>query len=470
MSDIPSEARPTRPPAGDRLRDLDSVRRPTEGRVLGGVAAGLARHFDIDPIVVRVLLVVAVFFGGGGLLCYLLAWLTVPSDDRTDSAVSGWLRTDPGRTAAGGLAIGFGIVALCLVGSIGFWAPHPGPMLFVAVLALAVFAIFARRHDGGSGPRTAVPPPQPTGGQDFAQATNAETQPTNAPGLAAPASGPQPAPGTTDEVAAPQATVAGVAAVPTMAQPPNVASATTWAAPPPARPRRRRSPLFAITLLVIAVALSVTRIVQLTVVHDLPGSIYAGLALAITAVALLVGAWWGRSRLLILLGLVASLFTLLGMAVGSGPFGQHVYAPTSASAVRDSYRQSVGQLVVQLAGVHDVRRLDGKSIDISETFGQIQVIVPTSVAASIDAHVAHGRISGPAAVAHRANGGQQVQLRPSGPSGRPQVTLHINLTGGQILIQRADCPGIPDRAGASTVTWHGDYLTEGNVDDPPACN
>lgn len=470
MSDIPSESRPARPPAGDQLRDLDSVRRPAEGRVLGGVAAGLARHFDIDPILVRVLLVVAVFFGGGGLLCYLLAWLTVPSDDRTDSAVSGWLRTDPGRTATGGLAIGFGIVALCLVGSIGFWAPHPGPMLFVAVLALAAFALFARRHDGGSGPRTALPPPQPTGGQDFAAgATNTETLSTNAPGVATPASEQEPAAGTAGEGDAPGATSAGATAVPTM-PPPDTPAATTWAAPPPARPRRPRSPLFAITLLVIAVALSVTRIVQLTVVHDLPGSIYAGLALAITAVALLVGAWWGRSRLLILLGLVAGLFTLLGMAVGSGPFGQHVYAPTSASAVRDSYRQSVGQLVVQLAGVHDARGLDGRSIDISETFGQIQVIVPTSVAATIDAHVAHGRISGPAVVAQRANGGQQVQLRPTGPSGRPQVTLNINLTGGQILIQRADCPGIPHKAGASTVAWHGDYLTERNVDDPPACN
>ena len=43
-------------------------------------AGGLARHLDIDPIIVRVALVVLVFFGGSGLLLYGAMWLLVPEE------------------------------------------------------------------------------------------------------------------------------------------------------------------------------------------------------------------------------------------------------------------------------------------------------------------------------------------------------------------------------------------------------
>ena len=52
----------------DEMKDLGRLRRSVTDRHIAGVAGGIARHLDIDPIIVRVALVVAVFFGGAGLL------------------------------------------------------------------------------------------------------------------------------------------------------------------------------------------------------------------------------------------------------------------------------------------------------------------------------------------------------------------------------------------------------------------
>jgi len=46
--------------------------------MVGGVCAGLANYFDIDPTIVRILFVVIAFLGGASLLAYLIMWIIVP--------------------------------------------------------------------------------------------------------------------------------------------------------------------------------------------------------------------------------------------------------------------------------------------------------------------------------------------------------------------------------------------------------
>ena len=55
--------------------------RSREGRVLGGVCAGLGRYFDVDPIIFRIGAIVLVLVGGAGLVAYLAAWLLIPAED-----------------------------------------------------------------------------------------------------------------------------------------------------------------------------------------------------------------------------------------------------------------------------------------------------------------------------------------------------------------------------------------------------
>ncbi len=52
--------------------------RSTADKMLGGVAGGLAEYFDIDSTLVRVLFIVVVFLGGGGIIAYIILWIVVP--------------------------------------------------------------------------------------------------------------------------------------------------------------------------------------------------------------------------------------------------------------------------------------------------------------------------------------------------------------------------------------------------------
>ena len=57
--------------------------RDTDDVILAGVASGLARYFNIDPVIVRLLFVIAVFFNGFGILAYVILWLIVPKAETT---------------------------------------------------------------------------------------------------------------------------------------------------------------------------------------------------------------------------------------------------------------------------------------------------------------------------------------------------------------------------------------------------
>ncbi len=47
-------------------------------RKLAGVAGGIAEYFDVDVSLVRILWIVSIFFGGFGILLYILMALVVP--------------------------------------------------------------------------------------------------------------------------------------------------------------------------------------------------------------------------------------------------------------------------------------------------------------------------------------------------------------------------------------------------------
>ena len=51
--------------------------RSDQERMIAGVAGGLAEYFDIDVVLVRLLWVLAFFFGGG-IFAYLIAWIVIP--------------------------------------------------------------------------------------------------------------------------------------------------------------------------------------------------------------------------------------------------------------------------------------------------------------------------------------------------------------------------------------------------------
>ena len=52
--------------------------RSTTNRVIGGVAAGMAEYFSLDPVLIRLLFVLFALFGGGGVLVYIIFWIVIP--------------------------------------------------------------------------------------------------------------------------------------------------------------------------------------------------------------------------------------------------------------------------------------------------------------------------------------------------------------------------------------------------------
>lgn len=58
--------------------------RPKKGRIIAGVAQGIANFFGINVVLVR-LVWVLLFLPGGlpGLLPYIVLWLVMPSEDKS---------------------------------------------------------------------------------------------------------------------------------------------------------------------------------------------------------------------------------------------------------------------------------------------------------------------------------------------------------------------------------------------------
>jgi phage shock protein PspC (stress-responsive transcriptional regulator) len=93
--------------------------RSRDDRMIAGVAGGLGRYFNVDPVIFRLAFAVSVFFGGLGILAYLAFALFVPSateggeEPRAPVQRSGWLGIVAGTALI--------IIAISSLGSFVFW-------------------------------------------------------------------------------------------------------------------------------------------------------------------------------------------------------------------------------------------------------------------------------------------------------------------------------------------------------------
>lgn len=55
--------------------------RVEEGKMISGVCGGLARYFDVDPTIVRLIWAgVSILSAGTGILAYIVAAIIIPKD------------------------------------------------------------------------------------------------------------------------------------------------------------------------------------------------------------------------------------------------------------------------------------------------------------------------------------------------------------------------------------------------------
>ena len=68
--------------------------RSSTNKKVGGVCAGLADYFDLDPTLVRIVWLLAIFFAGTGFLIYIILWSALPL-----APASGAITATPGTPA-----------------------------------------------------------------------------------------------------------------------------------------------------------------------------------------------------------------------------------------------------------------------------------------------------------------------------------------------------------------------------------
>ena len=118
----------------------ERLTRSPNDKVVAGVCGGLARHFSIDPALVRLAFIVFAFAGGASVPVYIVLWIVMPEGE--GSAV-----LTPVNAHA------HGTLALLLVGIGGIWLlANLGVFRFIdwqfgwplALIAIGI-ALLARR-------------------------------------------------------------------------------------------------------------------------------------------------------------------------------------------------------------------------------------------------------------------------------------------------------------------------------------
>ena len=267
---------------GDEVRDLGRLRRSRTDRKVAGVAGGLARHLDVDPLILRIAFVVLALFGGAGIILYGACWLFVPEDGDEKAPFH---LDERSRTVA--LLIAGAIAAVALVGDSwgAFWFPWP-----VAIVALVVLWLVTRSND-----RPSAPPPGAPSGSTSGPTPTTPTTPTT-PAYLPPAHTPYqhvPPPG--DQTGYRPGYHAGYQPPPPAYYPPHPVAVR------PPNPRKRGPILFWFTLALVALAVGVLGIVDVAG-GTVAASAYPALALGICGLMLVVGAFFGRAGGLIALG------------------------------------------------------------------------------------------------------------------------------------------------------------------------
>jgi phage shock protein C len=63
-----------------KQEEIKRLYRSRQDKVIAGVCGGIGEYFSIDPVWVRIVMVLLIFAGGLGILLYLLLWILVPEN------------------------------------------------------------------------------------------------------------------------------------------------------------------------------------------------------------------------------------------------------------------------------------------------------------------------------------------------------------------------------------------------------
>jgi phage shock protein PspC (stress-responsive transcriptional regulator) len=397
--------------------------RSRRDRMLAGVCGGVGESLGVDPVVIRVVVVVLTFFGGAGVVAYIAGWLLL-ADGEEASPVRRALGRRGGE-AWTGLAL-IGLLALAVVitldSLVSGWGPghQRGPFPLVILFGLvAAGYLLLKRQDAQAAPAAG---PLPTGAPDTPAWSAA---PGASPSSTAPVDL-----GKSDPTAAPGGPPPGAPWVPPVPS-----------TPPPDPAPEPRSMVGLATFSLILIALGGLAVAQ-TLGLDVAPPVYPAVVLAGSGLGLLVVTRYGRARGLIALGIIA-LLAIGPTAVVNEYDGKWVsddtpIRPLAVADVASEYRYRVGQIDLDLSAVDFTAQSVATHIRLGA--GETLVYVPRTVDVVIAAKVRVGELN----VFDRTEEGidNRITLRDDGPDGPGGGTLNltINQGVGHVEVVRVDIP------------------------------
>lgn len=396
---------------------LSDLRRSRSDRKVAGVAGGLGRYAGVDPLVFRILFVVLAIFGGSGILLYGLGWLLVPEDGETESEGRRLVNGRSTSSAASALALVV-VLAVGVVATGATIGSGPGLGGVGVLVVVAVLAVLLLRD----GRRTPAGRPSPTG--------------------AAPAMAPPSEPGAYGQTTG-TAYSASAAPAPAFPAPPGTPGHPAYSPVPPPPPPpvpRERSVLGRATLSVALIVVGVLVGWNLATDSDLRPAVVISAALAVVAGGLVVGAFAGRARgLVVWAGLLALLAA--GASVSHAPLragvGDRTWAPRTVEQLRPAYRLGVGDGELDLSRI-DFAAAGRQRVQVRQGIGDLLVVVPAGVVVRIDADVDAGEIRLPGRAPSDGTGLRERMVVPEGSSpSAAALVVDARLGLGSLEVRRA---------------------------------
>ncbi|WP_186812592.1 PspC domain-containing protein [Cellulomonas composti] len=489
--DAPTGPPPVGPAPGAGF--FDGVRRlgvsRADDRWIGGVCAGAADRFGIDPLVVRAVLGVTILLGGFGLVAYGVAWGLLP--ERRDGRIhvqelfAG--RFDPAVVGAAAFVLfGFGRGSGSPFGwgwgPSGLGVPHvlsavAGMMWFllIAGMIVGVVVLLTRRPPAGTPPQADHPVAGPGTYPAAAPMRPAATAPVTAypPTAAArpPYGTPQHPGAGTYAGPLPYAAAArppyGTAPYPTSPYAPGpaptatrTAPAPTTATPPPMTPptprRRAGGPGVAAVGIVVAlglIALAALLAADRTGAFDGPVLLTTiGIFVVLAGLGIVVAGLRGRSSGV--LGFLAIVALLVSVPVGvaarpgwlweAGHDGHLVssstVAPTTRADAEQGLQVGMGDAALDLSAVPMTD--DPLYVPVSVGAGNVHVVVPADAAVEASIRVGAGTVTwdvdgSPEQISGLGLGRRTFQDDATRADGA-QLVLDVQVGAGEVTITRED--------------------------------
>ncbi|HVK21082.1 MAG TPA: PspC domain-containing protein [Actinokineospora sp.] len=410
----------------DTLKDFWATRprRPRRGRKIAGVAAALGDRYGIDPVIVRVAFVVATFYGGAGILFYLLGWLMLAEQDDEVSPIEA-LHGKGRSSSSGPFTI---LLAAALIPA--FWwffdSDYSGVLSIFVVFGLVFLLHKSRAHLGSPG----VPP---SVGEATTTYATYGAEPTAQPTVVWDPI--QPAPYGTEPQQPPAWDPLGAA--PFAWDLPEPSGQEPEPLPPAPRHRKSKIGLVTVAFAFLAVGAAVVAAPSagwLTVPHMI------GVVLGILGLGLVASAFSGGARGLI--GLVVPL-AFVGVAMTTvwpdgfsrDRLGDISVTPTSIAEVQDSYERDIGSVTLDLRQLPNSGEISTRAeVDA----GDVTVIVPENADVTVKCEVGVGDVD---CLGETHDGfGDAIKVEDSnGPDGEGglKIELDAEVSGpGSVVVRR----------------------------------